>query len=100
MRGRVGLVEAFGEDEFPAMEGAESSLDGALRKSGLLRNPVVAETRLLRPPPRNLAPEEEVDDESGGTVVMPDEVAEEHVDDVTVEAEEGHGYSSNYYSRF
>jgi hypothetical protein len=100
MRGRVGLVAALGEDEFAAMEGPESSLDGALRESRLLRDLVVTEARLFRALPRDPAPEEEIDDEGGGTVVMPDEVAEEHVDDVTVEAEEGHGYSSNYYSRF
>lgn len=90
MRGRVGLVAAFREDEFPAMQGAESSLDGAFRESRLLRNLVVAETRLLRPLPRHPAPQEEIDDERGGTVVVPDEVAKEHVDDVAVEADEGH----------
>jgi hypothetical protein len=83
-------MTALGENELPAMERPESSLDGAFRESCLLRNPVVAEPRVPGALASHTAPEEEIDDEGGGTVVMPDEVAEEHVDNVTVEADEGH----------
>ena len=83
-------MAALGEDEFPPVKGPESSLNGAPGQTGLLRNLVVAEPCLLRSFARHTAPKEEIDDEGGGTVIVADEVAEEHVDDVAVEADESH----------
>ncbi len=83
-------MPALGEDKLPAMERPKGALDSALRQARLLRNLVVAESRLLSTLARYLSPKEEIDDEGGGTVVVPDEVAEKHVDDIAVETDKGH----------
>ena len=90
MRRRVGLVAALGEDELAAMEGPESCLHGALGQARLLGDLVVGEASLLRAASGYAAAEEEIHDEGGRTVVVPDEVAEEHVDYVAIQAKEGH----------
>lgn len=80
------------------MQRPECRLDRALRESGFLRDLIVAEADPLVPRAGGAAPQEQVDDKRGGAVVVPDEVAKEHVDDVAVEVKDGHRYISNDYS--
>ena len=91
MSGRVGLVTTLGMDELAAVESSQGALNGALRQSRLLRDLVVAESRALVAPAGGAPPEEQVDDERGGTVVVSDQVAQEHVDYVSIEMEDRHG---------
>jgi hypothetical protein len=84
-------VAALGFDEFAAVQGAEGGLHGALGESGFLRDLVVAQADRFGAFAGRASAEEEIDHEGGGTVVVADEVAEEHVDDVMVEVEDGHG---------
>src|SRR4051794_33297598 len=99
MRRCVGLVTALGDDQLAAVQGPEGPLHGAPGEAGLLGDLVMAEARLFRPFARHASPKEEIHDEGGGTVVMSDEVAEEHVNDVAIEVEDSHCYPFNYYSR-
>src|SRR4051794_2425191 len=95
---RVGLVKPVGADQGAAAEDPQRPLHGALRQSGLLRDLVVAEAGEFLPLSGHTPPEKKIDEKGGGTVLVPDEVPQQHVDDVVIQSKVRHRYILYSYS--
>ncbi len=98
---RVRLVPACGLDQPAAAQDAQGLLDGALGEAGVLGDLAVAQADGGRALGAGAAPEEQVHEERRGAAVVADQVAEQDIDDVAVEAEGvGGDYHFQYYSEF
>jgi predicted enzyme related to lactoylglutathione lyase len=100
MLGRVRVVFPAGSHEAAAVEDAKGPLHRALGEPGLQRDVAVAHPLPLSPPPRGAPPEKEVDRERRRGAIVPDKIPEQHVHDVIVQPEGGHGYIYYDYSNF
>ena len=98
MLGRGGLSLPNGDHELAPVEMAQRRLYAAFGKAGLIGDGLMARFYALRPVAVSFGPQMDIDDERGGRLVVADQIAEERLEDVAVEAEGFGGYGDENYS--
>jgi hypothetical protein len=77
---------------------AQRGLHAALREAGVVGDGLMADADALRSLAVRQRPEMDIDDERGRRLVVADEIAEERLEDVTVEAKRFGCYGDENYS--
>lgn len=95
MTGYCGRAGALRRDQFVALEGDDSGLNGALGETGFIRDH--AQTRRDRPPFLANGPtvQPKVDQERGRLLIVADQVAHKHVEYIVVDR---HGFTETRHS--
>ena len=94
------LTLPYGAHQLPSVEVPQRRLHAALGDPGVVGDVLVAGAHALHSLAVRAAPEVDVDDERGRRAVVANEVAEQRLEDVAVEAECLCGYGNQDYSRY